>query len=147
MRNLQHNVPLRLRCSHDSFQSQNYCTGPVHSPFICTFLSLASTIHGSSDDGKLHLQVTVKDEIPEDAFVLDEAEVDAVKYVDVATLEEMYRSGDKTLVPANLDGEVCPIYMHFSLMIDRGSRCPCHQDHGVVGLRSFACSVCSLSQS
>ena len=50
--------------------------------------------------------MTVKDEIPEDAFVLDEAEVDAVKYVDVATLEAMYRTGDKTLVPADLDGEV-----------------------------------------
>jgi hypothetical protein len=53
--------------------------------------------------------VTLKSEIPVDAFDLDEAEVDAVKYVSVEQLAAMYAAEDPTLVPADTSGEVlCP---------------------------------------
>ena len=52
------------------------------------------------------VQVSVKSSIPEDAFVLDEAEVDAIKYIPAQKLEQAYRDGDSSLVPANLDSEV-----------------------------------------
>lgn len=48
----------------------------------------------------------MKARVPEDAFVLDEAEVDAIKYMPVDELEGAYRGRDESLVPANLDSEV-----------------------------------------
>jgi hypothetical protein len=58
------------------------------------------------------LQVTVKSKIPEDAFELDEAEVDAVKYETVTALEQLYRAGDASLVPADLESEVRAALLH-----------------------------------
>jgi hypothetical protein len=52
------------------------------------------------------LQISIKRAIPEDAFELDDAEVDAVKYVQLHVLEQMYRSEDPSLVPADLESEV-----------------------------------------
>lgn len=54
------------------------------------------------------MQVTVKERIPLEAFILDEAEVDAVKYVPVADLAAAYRRQDPTLVPVDMDSDVRP---------------------------------------
>lgn len=51
-------------------------------------------------------QVTVKDRIPVDAFDLDEAEVDAVKYIKYGELEEALMKQDPAFVPADLSSNV-----------------------------------------
>ena len=48
----------------------------------------------------------MKQEVPPEAFVLDEAEVDAVKWVGVAELEAMYHNKAPALVPADVSGPV-----------------------------------------
>ena len=55
---------------------------------------------------ELRMQVSIKEAVPVEAFELDEAEVDAVKWVAVDTLEGMYRAKDPSLVPADLNGPV-----------------------------------------
>lgn len=52
------------------------------------------------------MQVTIKQRIPLEAFVLDEAEVDAVKYMPVGDLVAAYRCNDPTLVPVDMDSGV-----------------------------------------
>ena len=52
------------------------------------------------------MQVTVKDRIPVDAFELDEAEVDAVKYIGYGELEEAFLKQDPAFVPADLNSNV-----------------------------------------
>eukprot|EP00892_Ulva_mutabilis_P002966 jgi/Ulvmu1/12670/UM094_0026.1 len=49
--------------------------------------------------------ITMKERIPVEAFILDEAEVEAVKYMPLATLAEAYRRGDPTLVPLDMDSD------------------------------------------
>ena len=72
----------------------------------CLYVLVTLVLRQSEHGGHVCVQVTVKEEIPEDAFVLDEAEVDAVRYIAVAELEKMYRALDASLVPADLDGPV-----------------------------------------
>lgn len=52
------------------------------------------------------VQVTMKDRIPVDAFVLDEAEVDAVRYIKYNELEEAFLKKDPAFVPADLNSTV-----------------------------------------
>lgn len=68
------------------------------------------------------LQITVKERIPIEAFLLDEAEVDAVKYIPVDDLAAAYRRQDPTLVPVDMDSDVRP-FLH---------------DHCTLSHRSFA---------
>lgn len=64
--------------------------------------------------------MTVKDEIPVAVFELDDAEVDAVRYIDIHDLEALYRQRDETLVPVDLDGDVrSPSFTCISLLAIR----------------------------
>ena len=53
----------------------------------------------------------MKERIPLEAFILDEAEVDAVKYMPVADLAAAYRRQDPTLVPVDMDSDVRPWFV------------------------------------
>jgi hypothetical protein len=50
--------------------------------------------------------VTIKDRIPEEAYVLDEAEVDAIRYIKATDLESAYRRSDPGFVPADMESNV-----------------------------------------
>lgn len=63
--------------------------------------------------------VTVKERIPLEAFILDEAEVDAVKYVPVAELAAAYRRQDPTLVPVDMDSDYRQL---FDILENRAKR-------------------------